>query len=248
MPRRSQFPFLLRADYDGPRVLLLVRRFGANACHADGYRLQPLPGEVHGAGECRGEAGHVREVQTIVCGDGGGRVGGGEGSFGRSPCAGWRSEDASRRSAGAGGATGGSADANQSNGRSARRAGIDGRVYRADGTVEELSPDGSLLGVFAEEVFEQTTTQLHPGDRLLLYSDGFELAFRQKGESVTDHRQIGSERYTDELRDLAHGTIDEAMGRLAHKVDHGAGSLNQIDDLTAIAIGVRTTVPAATAA
>jgi sigma-B regulation protein RsbU (phosphoserine phosphatase) len=112
-------------------------------------------------------------------------------------------------------------------------------LLRAGGNVEELNPDGSLLGVFAEEQFEQSVTMLAPGDRLLLYSDGFELAFREKGESTADNRKLISDRYTSEFRDLARGTLDEAMHRLTHKIDHGAGSLNQTDDLTAIVIGVR---------
>ncbi len=121
-------------------------------------------------------------------------------------------------------------------------------LLRANGSVEQLDPDGSLLGVFAEEEFEQTTTQLAAGDRLLLYSDGFELAFREKGESTTEKRKLISDRYTHEFRDLARGSLDEAMHRLAHKIDHGAGSLNQSDDLTAIVIGVRSNSEVATLA
>lgn len=42
-----------------------------------------------------------------------------------------------------------------------------------DDRVESIEPEGGLLGVFEDEQYEQATVQLQPGDRLLLYSDGF---------------------------------------------------------------------------
>lgn len=112
-------------------------------------------------------------------------------------------------------------------------------VLRENGDVEQLQPDGGLLGVFEEEQFEESITRLNPGDRLLFYSDGFELAFREKGECPNDKRKLVSERYTHEFRDLARGPLDDAMRRLTSKIDQGAGSLNQADDLTAIVVGVK---------
>lgn len=110
-------------------------------------------------------------------------------------------------------------------------------VLRAAGGVETLGPDGGLLGVFPEEQFELQTVALAPGDRLLLYSDGFELAFRERNPS---HRpQAMTEAYTREFRTLASGSPDEALRRLADTIDAQAGSLNQRDDLTALLIGVR---------
>lgn len=47
-------------------------------------------------------------------------------------------------------------------------------LLRDDGSQETLNAPGALLGVFAEEKFEQRNVQLHPGDRLIIYSDGAE--------------------------------------------------------------------------
>src|SRR5215213_3366570 len=51
-------------------------------------------------------------------------------------------------------------------------------VIRAGGeTIEPLQPDGGLLGVFPDEQYQSLTTRLAPGDRLLVYTDGIEVAF-----------------------------------------------------------------------
>jgi len=57
-------------------------------------------------------------------------------------------------------------------------------VLRRNGDVEEMTPDGSILGVFPGESFELQTVQLEPGDRILFYSDGFEVAFRDPHSEV----------------------------------------------------------------
>jgi serine phosphatase RsbU (regulator of sigma subunit) len=45
-------------------------------------------------------------------------------------------------------------------------------VLRADGTVEEVYPSGTLIGVFANLTFEEVSMVLGPGDAILLYTDG----------------------------------------------------------------------------
>jgi len=107
-------------------------------------------------------------------------------------------------------------------------------VLRADGTSQTIEADGGLLGVFEEEVFEQQTVALSAGDRLLLYSDGFEMAFPDDGPDAC----VANTRYTHEFADLIHGSAAEAIQRLEHKLDQQAGSLNQRDDLTVLCLAV----------
>jgi sigma-B regulation protein RsbU (phosphoserine phosphatase) len=114
---------------------------------------------------------------------------------------------------------------------------------RADGTTQTLEPEGGLLGVFAEETYEQTRLQLSHGDRLLLYSDGFEMAFPPeelpKGRAPDPRgKRVASTRYTREFEDLRQGTPDDAILRLQEKLDHQAGSLNQRDDLSLVCLSV----------
>ena len=45
-------------------------------------------------------------------------------------------------------------------------------LIRRDGTVEELSATGVVLGIFPDGQYERRTTDFHPGDRLICYTDG----------------------------------------------------------------------------
>jgi len=50
-------------------------------------------------------------------------------------------------------------------------------IRSLDGTTQRIPSRGALLGVFAEEAFPTSTIPLCQGDRLMLYSDGFEQVF-----------------------------------------------------------------------
>jgi serine phosphatase RsbU (regulator of sigma subunit) len=45
-------------------------------------------------------------------------------------------------------------------------------VLRADGRVESVDVEGTLIGIFDDPVFEDRTLELGPGDALLLFTDG----------------------------------------------------------------------------
>jgi sigma-B regulation protein RsbU (phosphoserine phosphatase) len=107
---------------------------------------------------------------------------------------------------------------------------------RADGTTEQMDPEGPLLGVFADDQFEQRTYRLDPGDRLLIYSDGFEVAFGE-GE------QTASTEYLAKFEELRNGSLDQAIHRLEQSILNQPGSLHQQDDLTLIMVGVHAPVP-----
>lgn len=108
-------------------------------------------------------------------------------------------------------------------------------LLRPDGTVRSLEPEGPLLGVFDDDAFEQMEVDLAAGDRLLLYSDGFEFAF---GGERGEFRQ---EDYETAFANLAEGGFEDAIQRLHGVIDHMPGSLHQPDDLTALLIGVKST-------
>jgi len=100
-------------------------------------------------------------------------------------------------------------------------------LLRSSGAIEPLEPEGPLLGVFDSEGFELMRTQLDPGDRLLMYSDGFELAFGDAGK-------VDASAYMPALHALRQGTPAQAIDQLNRKLDEQAGSLHQRDDLTAL--------------
>ena len=98
-----------------------------------------------------------------------------------------------------------------------------------DGNLTEIRSGGGLLGVFTEEDFETVSTTLAPGEKLLLYSDGIEMAF------LETRTVPGNEpRYKKEFRAAAHLPAEELVGYLAAAIDQQEGSLNPQDDVTVI--------------
>ena len=82
------------------------------------------------------------------------------------------------------------------------------------------------------------TTNLAPGDRFVIFSDGFEVAFLEPGAD-TDEARLCTTQYIEEFKDLAHGSPRQALARLELKLDQQAGSLNQADDMTIVCLGVK---------
>lgn len=115
-------------------------------------------------------------------------------------------------------------------------------ILHADGRTETIEPEGGLLGVFPNEQFEEITVQLVPGDRVLLYSDGFEVAFPT--HHPTDDadqpgkQKIANDQYAQEFEDLRHGNAQAALDRLAQRLNMQSGSLNQRDDLTIVCLTI----------
>lgn len=111
-------------------------------------------------------------------------------------------------------------------------------LLRGEGETQWIESDGGLLGVFPEETYSQDTLQLSPGDRLLIYSDGFELAFTDPSLPRDKRQKLANEQYVREFEMFRDGTPDEALRRLERKLDGSAGSLNQRDDLTVMCLAV----------
>jgi sigma-B regulation protein RsbU (phosphoserine phosphatase) len=114
-------------------------------------------------------------------------------------------------------------------------------VIGADGAASPVAGgEGPLLGVFPAAEFSQTTFPLTPGQTLLLFSDGFETAFPEPG--ANPKRASASLAYVEHFAEAASGAglngggAQAALERLAADVDSQAGSLNQRDDLTALAL------------
>ncbi len=107
-----------------------------------------------------------------------------------------------------------------------------------------INPDGPLLGVFRDEVYAETSFILAPDESLLLYSDGFETAFPDPDADARKFRR-GNHNYLHRLASLAwprpgsaHSLAD-TFSELKAVLDEQAGSLHQVDDVTALAIAPR---------
>jgi sigma-B regulation protein RsbU (phosphoserine phosphatase) len=105
-------------------------------------------------------------------------------------------------------------------------------ILRADGSTERLEADGSLLGIFGEETFTTAHAKLEIGDRLMIFSDGIEVAF-------SDEKQLNTEQWRDELAMRRHLSSHELLASLAANIDGATGSLAPKDDLTIILAEVK---------
>jgi serine phosphatase RsbU (regulator of sigma subunit) len=100
----------------------------------------------------------------------------------------------------------------------------------AVGSIEPVQPDGGLLGVFPEEVYTPATVRLSAGDRLLVYTDGIEIAFG--GEN------LDTDRWRRELSARSHLNAEGLLHDFARQLDASTGSLAPKDDVTAIVLEI----------
>ncbi|MFF9408128.1 PP2C family protein-serine/threonine phosphatase [Streptomyces anandii] len=93
-------------------------------------------------------------------------------------------------------------------------------AVRADGTVDPVATvGGQLIGMLPHPRFEQATTRLHPGEALLLYTDGLIEARTAAGgmlgeDGLTRHLSVHPARAADSL--LA--TVDDLITELGKGV------------------------------
>ena len=110
-------------------------------------------------------------------------------------------------------------------------------LVHADGRSDTLETSGGLLGVFDDEDYDQVEVDLETGDRLLMYTDGFEHAFPKEGlEGDPDEahkRRLPTQVYREEFQRLysAEGS-DDVIEKIQRRLDVQSGSLHQADDLT----------------
>lgn len=105
-------------------------------------------------------------------------------------------------------------------------------VLRDEGPLEPLAACGGLLGIFPGETYADFTTQLSPGDRLILYTDGIEIAFCQD-LSTGNHEQ-----WREELLSRRHLPTPELLQQFSDAADKASGSVEPKDDLTVLVLDV----------
>ena len=105
-------------------------------------------------------------------------------------------------------------------------------ILRASGALETIDCDGPLLGIFPDEPFVASTAKLNPGDRLLLYTDGIEVAF-------CEDQVVDSQRWREELLARKDLPTEELLASFADRIDNETGSLAPKDDLTVIVLEVK---------
>jgi sigma-B regulation protein RsbU (phosphoserine phosphatase) len=99
----------------------------------------------------------------------------------------------------------------------------------ADGQMNELELTGSLLGVFPEQQYDTMEVQIRSGEKILMYSDGVELAFVDEGPDKPL-------RFRKEFGNLAELDIQTMCHKLVEIINREEGSLHPRDDVTIIGL------------
>lgn len=115
-------------------------------------------------------------------------------------------------------------------------------IMRGTESMEMVHSAGGLIGVFDGVEWSEQEIQLHAGDRVLLYSDGFEFAFPDPPELQSSPHEIPP-RYMQEFRSLLAITepammIEHLERRLDQQLLITQNANAPADDLTMIAFKV----------
>jgi serine phosphatase RsbU (regulator of sigma subunit) len=100
-------------------------------------------------------------------------------------------------------------------------------------SIEELSVGGTVVGMFPAMAYEEGIVHLHPGDVLLVFTDGVPEAHSP------DNEEFGDERLRALLRDVAHLAAHEISARISTEMSRWIRDAEQYDDLTYVVMKVR---------
>ncbi len=106
-------------------------------------------------------------------------------------------------------------------------------LIRADGTVEQLTTGGTVLGAFDWSRFRESHTTLHAGDLLLIYSDGITEAQNATGA------EYGEEQLTRLALDHRDKSAAELRQLIFAEMDAWTGGHERDDDQTIVIIKSR---------
>ncbi|MCH7883634.1 MAG: PP2C family protein-serine/threonine phosphatase [Planctomycetes bacterium] len=106
-------------------------------------------------------------------------------------------------------------------------------IIRNGGRIEDLEAPGGLLGLSAGEEFPTVEIQLTPGDKILFFTDGVELAFQSGPDDPID-----AHAYRKVFESLSSLPIQEMTARIEAMLDRETGSLHPRDDVTIVALEI----------
>jgi sigma-B regulation protein RsbU (phosphoserine phosphatase) len=98
----------------------------------------------------------------------------------------------------------------------------------ANQSIEELPAGGTVIGLFPQSVYEESTVALQPGDVLMAFTDGVPEALNPAEE------EFGEERVKDLLRRVAYLDVDQMALAITSELRNWIAHADQYDDLTFI--------------
>ncbi len=98
------------------------------------------------------------------------------------------------------------------------------------GEVERLETGGMVLGLFEDAIYDSGTTRIQPGDRLVVFTDGFSETWNRKGE------ELGEDGLTRFVLGVQGESANTMKQHLLKKADEFAEGLKATDDRTIIVV------------
>jgi sigma-B regulation protein RsbU (phosphoserine phosphatase) len=99
--------------------------------------------------------------------------------------------------------------------------------------IQELSTGGLVLGLFPQARYDEAAVDLHPGDVLIVFTDGVTEALNPKAE------EFGEERLKQLLRQVVHLPVNEISSRISQALKNWIHDAEQYDDLTFLVMKVQ---------
>jgi serine phosphatase RsbU (regulator of sigma subunit) len=100
--------------------------------------------------------------------------------------------------------------------------------------IDELATGGMVVGMFPKAQYQEGVVDLHLGDVLLMFTDGVPEAQNPQEE------EFGEERLKNSLTGLVSAPVDEMVSRLGRELRDWIQDAPQFDDLTVVAMKVKT--------
>lgn len=101
-------------------------------------------------------------------------------------------------------------------------------VIRADGSLDQLNATGPALGLLPEPVFKNAHRTLHPGDHLIMFTDGAFEVINAAGHELDEKPFLRLVQQAD----LSHGA--DSLNKIEESLLHYTNALSLPDDLTLI--------------
>jgi serine phosphatase RsbU (regulator of sigma subunit) len=109
-------------------------------------------------------------------------------------------------------------------------------LLRADGTIEELTTGGLLLGMMGEQVYQQDTVELAPGEIIVLYTDGITEAVGPAADEDDYEAMFGEDALFEVLRRNRHLPAAGIKDAILEAVSTHTSGEAQSDDITLVVI------------
>ena len=106
-------------------------------------------------------------------------------------------------------------------------------LVSTDGGVQRLDKGGMVIGLFDGTPFEEANVQLHPGDFIVIFSDGVSEAMDANEE------EFGDDRLLDSLAAMAATEVQPQLKHVFTSVSTFTAGADQNDDVTAMVVGYR---------